>query len=130
MFISVIPEDTYADATLVDVGRALAGPVGALAITLAAVFSIGGNLAGSMIAAPRLIFSLAENRLLPRWFGHVHARYATPDRCILIMGGMALVLALTGSFVKLAVASSLTRLLGYIICIVSLVSNSSSKTRL
>jgi amino acid transporter len=120
VFVSIIPAEQFANATLVDVGRALAGTAGAFAITLAAIFSIGGNLAGSMIAAPRLIFSLAENRLLPRWFGHVHAKYATPDRCILIMGGMALVLALTGSFVKLAIASSVARLLGYIICIASL----------
>ncbi|MBT8089139.1 MAG: APC family permease [Gammaproteobacteria bacterium] len=120
VFVSIISQDQYASATLVDVGRALAGTTGALAITLAAVFSIGGNLAGSMIAAPRLIFSLAENRLLPQWFGHVHSKYATPDRCILLMGAMALVLALTGSFVKLAVASSVARLLGYLICIASL----------
>ena len=120
VFISTIRPDQYGSATLVDIGRLLAGPAGAIAITLAAVFSIGGNLASSMIAAPRLIFSLAENRMLPRWFGHVHTKYATPDRCILIMGGMALVLALTGSFVKLAIASSLARLLGYIICIASL----------
>lgn len=33
---------------------------------------------------------------------------------------MALVLALTGSFVKLAVASAVVRLLGYIVCIASL----------
>ena len=97
VFVSVITADRYANATLVDVGRTLAGPAGALAITLAAIFSIGGNLASSMIAAPRLIFALAENRLLPRWFAHIHPKYATPDRCILIMGGMALVLALTGS---------------------------------
>ncbi len=117
VFISVIPEDTYADATLVDVGRSLAGPVGAVAITLAAVFSIGGNLAGTMIAAPRLIFALAENRLLPAWFGNVHPKYATPDHSILVMGGLALVMALTGSFVELAVASSLSRMLSYILCI-------------
>ena len=120
VFISVIPEDTYPDATLVDVGRLLAGPVGAIAITLAAVFSIGGNLAGTMIAAPRLIFALAENRLLPAWFGNIHPKYATPDHSILVMGGLALVMALTGSFVELAVASSLSRMLSYIVCIASL----------
>src|SRR5210317_566148 len=120
VFISVIPKDTYADATLVDVGRALAGPVGAVAITLAAVFSIGGNLAGTMIAAPRLIFALAENKLLPAWFGNIHSKYATPDHSILVMGGLALVMALTGSFVELAVASSLSRMLSYIVCIASL----------
>jgi APA family basic amino acid/polyamine antiporter len=120
VFISVIPADTYADATLVDVGRLLAGPAGAVAITLAAVFSIGGNLAGTMIAAPRLIFALGENRLLPAWFGHIHPKYATPHNSILVMGGLALLMALTGSFVELAVASSLSRVLSYILCIASL----------
>jgi amino acid transporter len=120
VFVSVIAPADYANATLVDVGRALAGTTGAFAITLAAVFSIGGNLAGSMLAAPRLVYSLAENKQLPRWFAHVHPRYATPDRCIMGMGVLGLALALSGSFVKLAVASSVARLLGYIICIASL----------
>ncbi len=120
VFVSVISAPEYADATLVDVGRNLAGPAGALAITVAAVFSIGGNLAGSMLAAPRLVFSMAEKRMLPVWFDHVHPRYSTPDRSILLMGGMALLLAVSGSFVYLAVASTVVRLLGYLICIAAL----------
>lgn len=120
IFISVIPAENYSAGTLVDVGRALAGPLGAVAITLAAVFSIGGNLSGSILAAPRLIFSMAENRMLPAWFAHVHPRFATPDRTIIVTGGMALILALTGSFVQLAIASSVVRLLGYIVSIASL----------
>ena len=120
VFISVISPEDYSDATLVDVGRSLAGPAGALVITLAAVFSIGGNLAGSMLAAPRLIFSLAENRLLPQWFAHINKKHSTPDRSILVMGAMALTLGLSSSFVDLAIGSSVVRLLGYIICIASL----------
>ena len=118
VFIALIPAENYADATLVDVGRKLAGPIGAIAITITAIFSIGGNLASSILAAPRIVFAMAENRMLPGWFAHVHNRYATPDRSIMLMGGMAL--ALTGSFVKLAVASAVVRLLGYIVCIASL----------
>lgn len=120
VFISVIGAEDYSDATLVDVGRALAGPIGAIIVTLAAVFSIGGNLAGSMLAAPRLIFSLAENRLLPQWFAHINEKHSTPDRAIIVMGAMALVLALSSNFVDLAIGSSVVRLLGYIICIASL----------
>ena len=120
VFVSVIPPESYSNATLVDVGRKLAGPIGAIVIALAAVFSIGGNLAGSILGAPRIIFSMAENRMLPAWFGHVHTKYATPDRSIMLMGAMALTLALTGSFVKLAIASSVVRLLGYVVCIASL----------
>ena len=120
VFVSVIPAAGYADATLVDVGRALAGPVGAIVITATAVFSIGGNLASSMLAAPRLIFSLAENRLLPQWFAHINEKYATPDRSILVMGAMALVLGLSSNFVDLAIGSSVVRLIGYIVCILAL----------
>ena len=120
VFISVVPASDYENATLVDVGRALAGPIGAVVITLTTVFSVGGNCAGSMISAPRLIFALAENRQLPAWFGHVHTKYATPDHSILVMGGLALAFALTSNFVELAVASSLSRLLAYILSIASL----------
>lgn len=132
VFVAVIAPENYNSATLVDVGRTLAGPLGAVVITLAAVFSIGGNLAGSMLAAPRIIFSMAENRMLPAWFAHIHGNYATPDRSILLMGAMALFMALTGSFVKLAIASSVVRLLGYIVCILSLPSirrNADSEAR-
>ena len=82
VFVSLIPAENYADATLVDVGRKLAGPIGAVVITLTAVFSIGGNLASSILAAPRLVFSMAENRMLPAWFGHVHSR-----RCLQLAYG-------------------------------------------
>jgi amino acid transporter len=73
-----------------------------------------------MLAAPRLIFSLAENRLLPEWFAHINKKYSTPDRSILVMGAMALVLGLSSNFVNLAIGSSVVRLLGYIICIAAL----------
>jgi amino acid transporter len=120
VFVSVVPESDYATANLVDVGRALAGPVGAVVITLTTVFSIGGNCAGSMISAPRLIFSLAEHGQLPKWFRHVNEKYGTPDHSILVMGGLALAFALTSNFVELAIASSLSRLLAYILSIASL----------
>ena len=120
VFVSVVPAENYDNATLVDVGRALAGPIGAIVITLTTVFSVGGNCAGSMISAPRLIFALGEHRQLPKWFAHVNEKYGTPDHSILVMGGLALAFALTSNFVELAVASSLSRLLAYILSIASL----------
>ena len=119
VYVSVLP-DAAGEETLVDVGRALAGPAGVLIITLAAVFSIGGNLTSTMLAVPRLSLSLAENRVLPRWFGRIHPRYASPANSIIFLGGLSALLALSGSFVKLAIASSLTRLITYAVCIVAL----------
>ena len=117
VFISVIPGGGDGTATLTDVGRELMGPAGVIIMTFAAFFSIGGNLSSIMLAVPRLPFAMAEERLLPRWFGHVHRKYATPSNSILFLGGLGLAFALTGSYVTLILASSLTRLLAYILCI-------------
>jgi len=117
VFISVLPDAGAGNGTLTDVGRELMGPAGAVMITFAAFFSIGGNLSSIMLAVPRLPFALAEERLLPRWFGHVHEKYSTPSNAILLLGGLGVVFALTGSFEKLAAASSLTRLISYSLCI-------------
>ena len=120
VYISVLPDAGASEATLTEVGRELMGPAGAIMITFAAFFSIGGNLSSIMLAVPRLPFALAEERLLPRWFGHVHEKYSTPSNSILLLGGLGLIFALSGSFAALAAASSLTRLISYVLCIGSL----------
>lgn len=119
VYISVLG-DAAVGGTLVDVGFKLAGPLGAIAITITAVFSIGGNLSSSMLATPRLTQSLADHRLLPRWFGHINEKYSSPANSIMFLGGMSLILALSGSFVVLAVATTLTRLIVYVVCIAAL----------
>lgn len=117
VYISVLPDATDGSATLIDVGRELMGPAGFVLMTLGAFFSIGGNLSSIMLAVPRLPFAMAEERMLPRWFGHVHEKYATPSNSILMLGALGLVFALSGSFTWLAAASSLTRLISYVLCI-------------
>jgi APA family basic amino acid/polyamine antiporter len=119
-YIAVLPDAGPTGTALIDLGRELMGPTGVIIITLAAVFSIGGNLSSIMLAVPRLPFAMAEERLLPRWFGHVHEKYATPSNSILLLGGLGLVFAVSGTFVMLAAASSLTRLIAYMLCIASL----------
>jgi amino acid transporter len=117
VFVSVLPDGGSGGGTLVEVGRDLMGTAGVTIITLAAFFSIGGNLSSIMLAVPRLPFAMAEERMLPRWFGHIHEKYATPSNSILVLGGLGLAFALTGTFEKLATASSLTRLISYVLCI-------------
>lgn len=117
VYVSVLPGAGDSGATLVDVGRELAGPLGAMFITAAAIFSIGGNLASIMITVPRLTFALAGERMLPQWFGAVHEKHLTPANSIMFLGAVSLVFALSGSFAWLAAASSLTRLVVYVLCI-------------
>jgi amino acid transporter len=84
------------------------------------VFSIGGNLAGSVLSASRLTLSMAEQNLLPQWFGRIHLKYASPANSVLFFGGIALAVALSGTFVKLAIASTLTRMIVYSVSIAAL----------
>lgn len=119
-YVAVLPKLEGDQVTLVGMGEFLFGPLGAVAITLAAVFSIGGNLGAILLAAPRLTFAMAEQHMLPRWFGVVHPRYSTPGNSIVFLGALALALALSGTFVQLVIASSLTRLITYVLCIAAL----------
>ena len=127
-YISVLPNGGENGSTLIDVGSALMGPAGLVLITLAAVFSIGGNLSSIMLAVPRLTFALAEQRLLPKWFGKVHEKYSSPSNSVLFLGALGLVFALTGSFEMLAAASTLSRLISYVLCIGALPSIRSNAT--
>lgn len=119
VYVSVIPPADRPGTTLVDVGRALAGDWGGIVLGLAAVFSIGGNLAANMLSVPRVTYALGEQHMLPGWFSKIHERYATPSNSVLLLGVLGLAFALSGTFVFLAIASSLLRLIGYTLCILA-----------
>lgn len=120
VYVANINGDVVAAAPLIALGSILAGDTGALIITLAAIFSIGGNLVSSTVAAPRVSFALAKDKLLPKWFAHIHEKHATPDNSILFMGVLVFILTVSGSFVLLAAMSSVARMLIYATCIASL----------
>ena len=73
-----------------------------------------------MTATPRVTFAMGERRDLPPWFARVSASFATPANSILFMAALAAALALTGSFVWLAVVSTLARLFVYAATIAAL----------
>lgn len=120
VYVAVLPDELDTGATLADVARRIAGPVGAVVIALTAAASITGNLSGSLLAGPRLTLSMAEQGLVPAWIGNVHPKFLTPANSIVLLGGLAMLVALTGTFVKLAIASSLARLIAYGVSIAAL----------
>jgi basic amino acid/polyamine antiporter, APA family len=99
---------------LADAAGRFMGPMGAMLLTLGAVISTSGNSMGQALSGSRSLFALAEQRDIPRCFGYVHPRYRTPSTAILVTCGVSLVLALSGTFVALAAASAVARLLVYV----------------
>lgn len=89
------------------------GGAGALMMSLGSIISMIGNTAGQVLTSSRMLFALAEHGDLPRFLGRVHPSYRTPANAVLFTSAVVFVLALSGSFVWLAIASAISRLLTY-----------------
>lgn len=107
-------------APLIGLGESLIGPIGGTIIIFTAIFSILGNISGIAIFASRSTFGMAHFGVLPMWFGKVHDKYATPANSIIFQAFFVLILAVSGTFVYLALAGTLARMFGYSFCMLAL----------
>ena len=79
-----------------------------LLLLAGAALSMFGYVCADILGSPRILFAFARDGLLPRVLGRIHARTHVPYVAIVCYAGLALVLALTGTFAELAVLSALT----------------------
>ena len=120
-FVSALPSGgTDQKAPLIDLGSWLAGPTGAAILTLAAVASLAGSLHGIMTSTPRVTYALGLRGDVPAWFARVQPKFETPANSIIFFGLFAGALAVSGSFVWLAVISTLARMVVYSVTIAAL----------
>lgn len=121
-FVAVFPNGLQSgpDAPLLALGEWLIGPIGALLIGVTAVFSTAGNLHSNMTATPRVTFAMAERGELPAWLANIHRGFGTPIASILFFAVIVAALAISGSFVWLAVISTLARMIVYSVTILAL----------
>lgn len=101
-------------APLVDAARSFAGTPGALLLGAGAAVSILGTLTTTMLFGPRYVYAIALDGAAPAVFARLHPRWRTPVAAIVLQALLALGLALTGSFVELALLSMVARLCAYI----------------
>lgn len=113
VYVATAPAGGTSATPLVDSARVLLGWAGALMLAAGSVISVLGNNIGGSLAASRMLFAFAENGDVPHAFARLHSRYRTPVAAIWFSTTVALVLALTGSFVLLASVSALARLATY-----------------
>ncbi|MFQ5648434.1 MAG: APC family permease [bacterium] len=115
--VAVLPGLAETKTPLADVARVMTGQAGTWIMTCAAIASIAGNLSAIVLTAPRMTYAMAQDNALPAWFGSTHKRYKTPAGSILFLAALGLALAVSGTFVLLAIMSTLTRMLGYMVCL-------------
>ncbi|WP_407636723.1 APC family permease [Caldanaerobacter subterraneus] len=96
-----------------DAAKSFLGEFGLLLVTIGSLISIGGvNLAYSF-NTPRVGVALAEEGILPKMIAK-KSKYDTPYIAIIITALLAIPLVLTGTFVKLAMISVVSRFAQYI----------------
>lgn len=120
--VGVVPAVAGTKAPLAAAFDRLVGRPGVLLITIGALVSTYGLTTGSVLAAPRLLFSMAQRGELPAILGRVHPRFRTPDVAILTYAAVTLGFALYGGFTWNATVSAIVRLVTYgVICAALLV---------
>jgi amino acid transporter len=106
------------DAPLAELASRSIGPAGVAILGVTAIVSVLANQLSAVTSISRITSSFADQGLLPRWFGKVSLRFATPVNSILAVGAIGLGLALWGKdFLILAVISTVARLFAYLACI-------------
>jgi amino acid transporter len=100
----VLPLDAIARSPLVaaDVMHALFGRAGVVAVSVFVMISSFSAVNGAMLAAPRVFFAMAEDRLFFRPLARVHPRYNTPYVAIALSALLGMALVMSRSFESLA----------------------------
>lgn len=112
--LGTLPGLAESESPLAESAGRMVGPAGALLLTVGATLSIFGNIGNTTLLGPRYLYALGVDGFGPQALARVHPRYQTPATAILVQSALALVLALSGSFVQLAMLSVIARLTTYI----------------
>lgn len=112
--LGTLPDLAASATPLADSAVVMVGAWAGIFMTIAAMVSIAGNAGNTILVGPRYLFALAQDGYGPRILGQVHRRYRTPAAAIITQSTLALLLALSGSFVGLAMLSIVARLATYV----------------
>jgi basic amino acid/polyamine antiporter, APA family len=112
--LGVVPDLAHSETPLAQAAGMLLGPGGIYLLTVGAMLSIFGTMNNTVLMGGRYLYALSESGRLPRVFASVHPTFRTPWIAIMTQTGIALPLALSGTFAELAQLSIMARMATYI----------------
>lgn len=118
--IGTLPGLANSERPLVDASSRFLGTAGASIISIGALISVTGTLNAVMLAAPRVLYAMAEQGQLPRALAATHQRFRTPHIAILISAAIVIVFTVQGTFMSALTISTVIRLLAYIATCIAL----------
>ncbi len=115
---SALAAPETAKAPLAAAAVQFAGQTGATLILIAMIVSTFGFMTATMLATPRTLFAFAVDGYLPQSLASVHQTHHTPHVAIAVQGVIVCAIAITGTYVKLAIMANVPILLVYLACCV------------
>jgi len=112
--LGTLPGIAQSSSPLAEAAAHFSGTGLALVLTVGAAISILGTNSNTVMMGPRYLLALSKDGYGPRALSAIHPRFHTPARAVVLLGVVALALALTGSFQQLALLSVVARLCTYI----------------
>lgn len=85
-----------------------------------ALFAVSNTALLNSVMSSRLLYGMAQDRLIPAWFGSVHPSRHTPHHSILTVLAVSTALALSGTILQLAGATSTLVLLVFTVVNIAL----------
>lgn len=85
------------------------------AISVGGVTAMLGVILSQLLGLSRMVFAMARGGDLPGYFAEVHPRHGVPGRAVLVIGGVAALVAATGSLRGVASAAAFAILVYYAI---------------
>lgn len=98
---------------LVEAAYLAFGPVGESVMLAAALLATLSSANAATMASSRISYGMGRDLVLPGWFGRTHSKFNTPSNGILVTGGIAVLLAMTGQAEALAEISSALFMVSY-----------------
>jgi APA family basic amino acid/polyamine antiporter len=103
VYMYVLPLDEVAASTRIaaDTADHLMGSGGGMFMAALVIFSTFGSVSGIILTGPRVYYSMAKDGFLFPWLGHLHPRFKTPHRAIILQAVWAGFLIYTGTYREL-----------------------------
>ncbi|WP_026755608.1 APC family permease [Sediminibacter sp. Hel_I_10] len=112
----------FESAPLAETAKIAFGAFGFVLLIAGAAISMFGNMSGSILNSPRVVYALARDKVIPiKALAKIHPNFATPFISIIIYGGVGFVIAATGTFEQLVIITSSSTLLIYLGVVLSVI---------
>jgi amino acid transporter len=101
------------EIAVVEVGRLILGPIGAIALLIGGLLATASSANASILASSRINFAMGRDQIVTPELNEIHPRFGTPYRAIGITGALILVFIAVAPIETLASMGSVLHLVIY-----------------